>query len=331
MTNEDKKFKEVSKWGYKLIGVKNNKSHFQFAVVKRYSDGKEDFTGRVQITYVPGGTTLITGCQGTLAWKRYEGIEGIDHYFPNERTGIDYWIEKLERHINTWTVPQVFSKNAALESIQIAIDSFIEDLKEEEDKELYSNIQQTIEGFENLMNCLEEKEINSYDDIREEYDEAYDEHQDGHCDQFDLWDYELGSFEEISEDIVRIFCIAQVLNEILYKYNNEGLEIYKLRKDRYMRILNNEEYQELKKTVNSFDDGKNISFPIEINIPFEKDKYVVEEIKERREYISNGVEMVQKHKCSDCWKKFTEDDISNKESGLKECCKQSFLKEKGEL
>jgi hypothetical protein len=151
---------------------------FYFRLKSSPDTDMEGFT----ITYVKPGYGILTGDMGCLTWQRNES--GFDYGFPNEKTGIEYFAEKVckaeQQETLTWT------HDKAIEDIK----KWLEEDKQErlesgwELPEYYKEIEELIEN----NNWQDHSEIGKF----QMYEDLFDIESDNFWCEFSFgedWDY----------------------------------------------------------------------------------------------------------------------------------------------
>lgn len=100
---------------FKLHSKGDNWYHFRM-----YPNGvMESFS----ITYCHDGTVCMTGDYGCLCWQRQFFPKQLDYGFPNEKTHINYFAEKIVRAEEAQTI-KTWKRELAISQIKEAIDEY---------------------------------------------------------------------------------------------------------------------------------------------------------------------------------------------------------------
>lgn len=75
------------------------------------------------ITYCHDGTVCMTGDYGCLCWQRQFFPKYLDYGFPNEKTYINYFAEKIVRAEEAQTI-KTWKKELAIEQIKESIEEY---------------------------------------------------------------------------------------------------------------------------------------------------------------------------------------------------------------
>ena len=124
---------------YELHSKGDNWFHFRV----KPNEYNESFS----VTYCHDGTVCMTGDMGTLTFQRLYFPDVFDYGFPNDKTNLGYFAEKVGRsdaahEIKTWNV------EVARRDIKEAIETYTEYKDCEKELEVLNDVLGMIDGFE---------------------------------------------------------------------------------------------------------------------------------------------------------------------------------------
>ena len=147
---------------YKLHSKGENWYHFR--------KNPDSITESFSITYCHDGTVCMTGDYGCLCWQRSFFPKYLECGFPNEKTNISYFAEKIVR-AEVAQVIKAWKKDLAIEQIK----ETIEEYRYENDTEGI----ELLEGILEQMEYIEDRDTYGYIQMLEVF--GGQNHIDGEC------------------------------------------------------------------------------------------------------------------------------------------------------